>query len=160
MLTVSPTTMPHAQRFKRTNSGDSKETAHYRTPLHELLRRAYLSRSIEYEVVLVPAASNRQFQFASKSRLFEAVDSNLRTSQSHDLTQMDKEAATGGARRLLARSRLPPLRGHTPPAPRYLLPCVGCLKQMPNAVFQQFDSPLQGAELSDTHYRDGHVQVK
>jgi hypothetical protein len=31
---------------------------------------------------------------------------------------------------------------------------------MPNAVFQQFDSPLQGAELSNPHYRDGHVQVK
>ena len=64
------------------------------------------------------------------------------------------------ARRLLARSRLPPIRGYTPSAPRYGLPCVGCLKQTTNAVFQQFDSPLQGAELSDPHYRDGHVQVK
>jgi hypothetical protein len=37
--------------------------------------------------------------------------------------------------RLLARSRPPPIRGHTPSAPRYGLPCVGCLKQMTNAVF-------------------------
>src|SRR5882724_111557 len=70
------------------------------------------------------------------------------------------EAATGGARRLLARSRLPPIRGYTPSAPRYGLRGVGCLKQMPNAAFQQFDSPLQGAELSDPHDGDGHVQVK
>jgi hypothetical protein len=70
------------------------------------------------------------------------------------------EAATGGARRLLARSRLPPIRGYTPSAPRYGLRGVGCLKQMTNAVFQQFDGTLQGAELSKPHYRDGHVQVK
>ena len=69
-------------------------------------------------------------------------------------------AATSDARRLLARSRLPPIRGYTPSAPRYGLPCVGCLKQMPNAVFQQSDGPLQGAELSNPHYRDGHVQIK
>jgi hypothetical protein len=31
---------------------------------------------------------------------------------------------------------------------------------MPNAVFQQFDSPLQGAELADPHYRDGQAQLK
>src|SRR5215468_10389707 len=48
----------------------------------------------------------------------------------------------------------------TPSAPRYGLPFVGCLKQMPNAIFQQFDSALQGAELSNPHYRDGHVQFK
>ena len=47
-----------------------------------------------------------------------------------------------------------------PSAPRYGLRGVGCLKQMPNAVFQQFGSPLQGAELSDSHYRDGQAQVK
>jgi hypothetical protein len=61
---------------------------------------------------------------------------------------------------ILARLRLPPIRGHTPSAPRYGLGGVGCLKQMPNAVFQQFDSTLQGAELPKPHYRDGHVQVK
>ena len=27
-------------------------------------------------------------------------------------------------------------------------------------VFQQFDGPLQGAELPNPHYRDGQVQVK
>ena len=43
---------------------------------------------------------------------------------------------------LLARLRLPPIRGHTPSAPRYGLRGVGCLKQMPNAVFQQSDRPL------------------
>ena len=98
--------------------------------------------------------------FCRNPRLSRQSDSSLRTSQNHDLTQVDREAATGDARRLLARSRLPPIRGYTPSAPRYGLPCVGCLKQMTNAVFQQFDSPLQGAELSDPHYRDGHVQVK
>jgi hypothetical protein len=73
---------------------------------------------------------------------------------------VDEEAETGGARRLLARSRLPPIRWHAPSAPRYVLLCVGSLKQIPNAVFQQFDSPLQGADLSNPHYRDRHVQVK
>ena len=82
------------------------------------------------------------------------------TGRNHDLTQVDQEAATGDARRLLAWSRLPPIRGCATSAPRYELPCVGCLKQMPNAVFQQFDGPLQGTELSNPHYRDGHVQVK
>src|SRR5438552_4388774 len=61
---------------------------------------------------------------------------------------------------LLGPSRRPPLRGHTPAVPRYGLPCVGCLKQLPNAVFQQSDGLLQGAELSDPHDRDGRVQVK
>jgi hypothetical protein len=63
-------------------------------------------------------------------------------------------------RRLLARLRLPPIRGHTPSAPRYGLRGVGCLKQMPNAVLQQFDSPLQSAELSNPHYCDGQAQLK
>jgi hypothetical protein len=71
-----------------------------------------------------------------------------------------ESAATGDARRLLARSRLPPIRGHTPSAPRYGLRRVGCLKQMPNAVFQQFDSPLQSAELSNPHHGDGQAQLK
>src|SRR5438067_2273905 len=31
---------------------------------------------------------------------------------------------------------------------------------MPNAMFQKSDGPLQGAELSNPHYRDGHVQLK
>jgi hypothetical protein len=86
--------------------------------------------------------------------LSRTFDSSLRTSQNHDLTQVDKEAATGGAWRLLARSRLPPIRGYTPSAPRYGLPCVGCLKQMPNAVFQQFDSPqtfAPGPNLGQIH---------
>src|ERR1041385_6176619 len=39
-----------------------------------------------------------------------------------------------------------------PSAPRYGLRGVGCLKQMPNAVFQQFDSPLPSAELSNPDY--------
>src|SRR5207244_10484814 len=61
---------------------------------------------------------------------------------------------------LLGPSRRPPLRGHTLAAPRYGLPCGGRLKQLPNAVFQQSDGLLQGAELSNPHYRDGRVQVK
>src|SRR5215468_6800359 len=48
----------------------------------------------------------------------------------------------------------------TPSAPRYGLPCVGCLKQMPNALFQQSDGLLQSAELSNSHKCDGHVQFK
>jgi hypothetical protein len=64
------------------------------------------------------------------------------------------------ARRLPARSRLPLIRGHTPSAPRYGLRGVGCLKQIPNAVFQQLDGPLQSAELSNPHYCDGQVQLK
>jgi hypothetical protein len=31
---------------------------------------------------------------------------------------------------------------------------------MPNAVFQQFDSPLQSAELSNPHDCDGQGQLK
>src|SRR5215831_6814102 len=72
----------------------------------------------------------------------------------------DTKAATGRARRLLARSRLPTFRGYAHSAPRYGLRGVGCLKQMPNTVFQQFDSPLQSAELFNPHYCDGHVQIK
>lgn len=69
-------------------------------------------------------------------------------------------AATGDAQRLLARSRLSPIRRYTPSVTRYGLPFVGCLKQMPNAVFQQSNRPLQGAELCNSYDRDGHVQVK
>src|SRR5215469_11373382 len=63
-------------------------------------------------------------------------------------------------RRRLARLRLPPIRGRTPSAPRYGLRGVGCLKQMLNAVFQQFDSPLQSAELPGPHDCDGQGQLK
>jgi hypothetical protein len=31
---------------------------------------------------------------------------------------------------------------------------------MPNALFQKSDGALQGAELSNPHYPDGHVQLK
>src|ERR1041385_5793270 len=37
---------------------------------------------------------------------------------------------------------------------------VGCLEQVPNAVFQQFDSPLKSAELSNPHDCDGQAQLK
>jgi len=100
------------------------------------------------------------FGFCRNPRLSGQSDSSLRTGQNHDPTQVDTEAATGDARRLLARSRLPPIRGYTPSAPRYGLRGVGCLKQMPNAVFQQFDGPLQGAQLSNPRYRHGQAQVK
>src|SRR5690242_18526969 len=66
----------------------------------------------------------------------------------------------GCAWRLLAPSRLPPIHRRTPSAPRYRLPCFGCLKQMPNPLFQQFDGLLQGAELSNAHYGDRHAQLK
>src|SRR5262245_66310852 len=53
-----------------------------------------------------------------------------------------------------------PSLGSLPPAPRYGLRGVGCLKQMAYAVFQQFDSPLQSAELSYPHDCDGQMQLK
>jgi len=43
--------------------------------------------------------------------------------------------------------------------PRHGLRGVGCLKQLPKPVFQEFDGFLQGAELSDPDYRDGSVQL-
>ena len=58
-------------------------------------------------------------------------------------------------RGLFARLRLPPIRGDTSAAPRHELPCVGCLKQAPNAVFQHFDRLLQGAQLSNPRYSYG-----
>ena len=44
---------------------------------------------------------------------------------------------------------IPPIRGHTSSAPRHGLRGVGCLKQLPKPVFQQFDGLPQGAELSN-----------
>src|SRR6202167_5107535 len=61
---------------------------------------------------------------------------------------------------LLGRSRRPPIRGHTSSVPRHGLRGVGCLKQLPKPVFQQFDGLPQGAELPNPDYRDGPVQVK
>ena len=69
-------------------------------------------------------------------------------------------AATSDVRGLLGRSRLPPIRGHTPSAPLYELRCVGSLKQLPKRVCQKFDGLPQGAELPNPDYRDGSVQVK
>jgi hypothetical protein len=63
------------------------------------------------------------------------------------------------ARRLLARPRLPPIRGHTSSV-RHGLRGVGCLKQLPKPLFQQFDGFPQGAKLTSPDYRDGRVQVK
>jgi GNAT superfamily N-acetyltransferase len=61
---------------------------------------------------------------------------------------------------LLGRPRRPPIRGHTSSAPRHGLRGVGCLKQLPKPVFQQFDGFPQGAELPNPDYRDGPVHVK
>jgi hypothetical protein len=44
--------------------------------------------------------------------------------------------------------------------PRHGIRGVGCLKQLPKPVCQQFDGLPQGAELSNPDYRDGSVQVK
>jgi hypothetical protein len=44
--------------------------------------------------------------------------------------------------------------------PRHGLRGVGCLKQLPKSVCQQFDGLPQGAELPNPDYRDGSVQVK
>jgi len=82
----------------------------------------------------------------------------MRTIGSRRISETSNSA--NDVRELPGRSRRPPLRGHTPAAPRYGLPCVGSLKQLPNAMFQQSDGALQGAELSNPDYRDGSVQVK
>ena len=63
-------------------------------------------------------------------------------------------------RGLFGRSRRPPIRGHTPSAPRHGLLSVGSLKQLPKPVCQQFDGLPQGAELRNPDYRYGSVQVK
>jgi hypothetical protein len=63
-------------------------------------------------------------------------------------------------RRLLGRPRCTPVHGHTSSVPRHGLRGVGCLKQLPKPVFQEFDGFLQGAELSNPDYRDGSVQLK
>jgi hypothetical protein len=70
------------------------------------------------------------------------------------------EPALSISPRLFARLRLPPFRGNTPSASRDGLRGVGCLEQVPNAVFQQVDSPLQGAEVSNPYYRDGQAQLE
>src|ERR1700733_13848808 len=62
--------------------------------------------------------------------------------------------------RLLARPRLPPIRGQTSTVPRHGLRGVGGLKQLPKPVCQLFDGLPQGAELPNPDYRDGSVQVK
>ena len=84
----------------------------------------------------------------------------LSKSQNHGLTQVDREIATSDARRLFARSRRPPNGGHTSSVPRYGLRGVGCLKQLPKPVCQQFDGLSQGAELRNPDYRYGSLQVK
>src|SRR6266404_880756 len=72
----------------------------------------------------------------------------------------DRSAATSDVRGLLGRSRRPPIRGHTSAVPRHGLRGVGCLKQLPKPVFQQFDGLPQSAELRNPDYRDGPAQVK
>ena len=70
------------------------------------------------------------------------------------------QSATSDVRGLLARSRLPPIRGGTSSVSRHGPRGVGCFKQLPKPVFQQFDGLPQGAELPNPDYRDGPVQVK
>src|SRR5947209_18088395 len=68
-----------------------------------------------------------------------------------------QQAMSGG---LLGRSRLPPIRGYTPSAPRHGLLGVGSIKQLPKPVFQHYDGLRQGAELPNLDHCDGSVQVK
>ena len=72
----------------------------------------------------------------------------------------DRKTATGDARRLLARSGRPPIRGQTSSVSRQGLRGVGCLEQLPKPVCQQFDRLPQGAELPNPDDSDGSVQVK
>jgi hypothetical protein len=46
----------------------------------------------------------------------------------------DRSPATRDVRRLLGRSRRPPIRGHTSSVPRHGLRGVGGLEQLPKAV--------------------------
>ena len=111
----------------------------------------------------VPIWFERKFESSFPVELLPNLSARLRGTparpESCANASGDRRVA-GDVRRLLARSRLPPIRGHTSSAPRHGLLVVGCLKQMPNAIFQQSDGPLQGSELSNPHYRDGHVQIK
>jgi hypothetical protein len=70
------------------------------------------------------------------------------------------DAPTSDVRELLGQSRSSPTRPHTSSLPRHRVRGVGCLKQLPTPVFQQFDGLPQGAELSNPDYRDGRVQGK
>jgi hypothetical protein len=63
-------------------------------------------------------------------------------------------------KRLPGWSRCPPFLGATSAVPRYGVPCVGCIKQLPKPVCQQFDGFPQGPELPNPDYRDGSVQIK
>jgi len=67
---------------------------------------------------------------------------------------------TSNVRGLLGPSRRSPIRGLTSLVPRHGLRGVGCLKQLPKPVCQQFDGLPQGAELRNPDYRDGSVQFK
>jgi hypothetical protein len=117
-------------------------------------------RNVNHKQPLVTKDGLDRRRILPKSLLVEAVRFESQDRPESCANASGDRPARCGARRLLARPRLPPIRGHAPSAPRYGLPCVGCVKQTPNAVFQQSDSTLQGAELSKPHYRDGHVQVK
>lgn len=72
----------------------------------------------------------------------------------------DRETATGEARRLLARSGRPPIRGQTSSVSRHGLRGVGCLKQLPKPVFQQLYGLPQSTKLPSPDYRDRRVQLK
>jgi hypothetical protein len=72
----------------------------------------------------------------------------------------DRSVATCDVRGLLVQSRRPPICGHTSSVPRHGLRGLGCLKQLPKPVFQEFDGLPQSSELPNPDYRDGPVQVK
>src|SRR5438034_3465283 len=74
--------------------------------------------------------------------------------------EIESVIGTSNVRGLLGPSRRPPIRGHTSLVPRHGLRGVGCLKQLPKPVCQQFDGLPQGAELRNPDYRDGSVQFK
>jgi hypothetical protein len=89
------------------------------------------------------------------TKIYLHVGSNGELSVTREL-----HSSVRDVRRLLGRSRRPPIRGHTSSVPRHGLRGVGGLKQLPKPVCQQFDGLPQGAELPNPDYRDGSVQVK
>jgi hypothetical protein len=89
-----------------------------------------------------------------------SADAQIDNARQKKREPIDACAGISDGRRLLGRSRRPPIHGHASSVPRHGLSGVGFLKQLPKPVFQQFDGLPQGAELRNPDYRDGSVQVK
>jgi hypothetical protein len=89
------------------------------------------------------AAKHKRLLFMPENRQFDYfIIISMILTVSHD-SQADEQP---DARGLLGRSRRPPLRGHTPAAPRCGLPV--CWLPQTIAVRQNYDGPVQFGEDS------------